>query len=88
MGECFNIKEKSKACMSVVVVSNVDGGISFVFSPMWAIESWHCVYNTHLAFSFVSIRYGCLLLDWDRKCQNSVRLTGACTDAKMSQVKS
>lgn len=71
--------------ISVVVVSNVDGGIFFVFSPMCVIESWHCVYNTHLAFSFVSIRYGCLLFDWDMKCQRSVCLTGACMDAKMSK---
>lgn len=71
--------------ISVVVVSNVDCGISFVFSPMYAIESWHCVYNTHLAFSFVSIRYGCLLLDWDMECQGSVSLTGACVEAKMSK---
>lgn len=69
--------------ISMVVVSNMDGGISFVFSPMGAIESWHCIYNTHLAFSLVSIRYGCLLLDWNMKCKPSVSLTGMCVSAKI-----
>lgn len=70
---------------SMVVVSNMDGGISFVVSPMGAIESWHCTHNTHLPFSFVSLRYGCLLLGWNVKYKPSVSLTGPCVDAEMSR---
>lgn len=66
----------------MVGVSNMDGGISFVFSRMCAIESWHCIYNTHLAFSLVSMRYGRHLFDWNMKCKHSVCLTGTCVDAK------
>lgn len=67
----------------MVAVSNMNGGISFLFSPMCGIETWHCIYNTHVAFSFVSIRYGCLFLDWIIKGKHRVSLTGACVDAKM-----
>lgn len=70
---------------SMAVVSDMDGGISFVVSPMGAIESWHCTHNTHLPFSFISLKYGCLLLGWNMKYKPSVSLTEPCVDAKMNR---